>query len=147
MDLYIISAIFAAVIISAVIYWLVTRKKKPVTPRNVVVDPNEFYRRSGYYYPNPGASVIEANSGFSEGLIIGSAMSAQQPMEVIVEREVVVTESQPDPPAFEGFGGGDSAGGGATSDWSQPDMSSDSTCSSDSSDSGSSCDSGSSSDS
>lgn len=145
MDLYIISALFIAAAIVAVVYWLVTRKSK--TPASVIPMPvphsvPELRYTHANYYPygyNAGATIVESNSGFHEGLVFGSMQAASRPVVIREVDEVVVREEVPvyvpvsdDPPAFHGFSGGDSDGGGATSSWDAP-SSSDNSCSSDSS--------------
>lgn len=100
---------------------------------------------------NP-AAIVETNAGFSEGLIMGCALNAGQCEAQPTANDISIitgaadfelpyvsqSPDTPDPPVFTGFCGGDSAGGGATSDWSAPDTSpSDSGYDSSGSDSGS----------
>lgn len=65
--------------------------------------------RPSYMY-NSVSSAVETNAGFSEGLVIGSMLSASDPEPA----------SPVEIPTFSGFGGGDSDGGGATSSWDPP---------------------------
>lgn len=84
----------------------------------------------------PSVVIVDNSSSFDDGLIVGAMMADTSTYEP--PTPVMVSN-----PSFSGFDGGDSAGGGATSNWSGSDSSSCDTSSS--SDSSSSCDSGSSS--
>lgn len=153
MDLYIIGALWILAVLGALGYviWRHLRKSRktediasticfprPPGPSHHY-DPIRSRPSYAYAYMPPGAAMVETNSGFSEGLVIGSMMAAGEPAPVIVS-EPDTSQSSNDSASFSGFSGGDSGGGGASSSWDSG--SSDSSCSS--SDSGSSCDSGSS---
>lgn len=134
MDIEIVLAVGIVAIVAALLISLRRKRKADQTPHPAVLlarssgTTNHIPRPISY---NPGVTVVETNSGFEEGMIIGSMMGAGNYSgdEATVEMHPI-----PDPPQFSGFGGGDSAGGGATSDWSSPDTSS---CDTSSSDSGS----------
>lgn len=117
-------------VIVAIVIYFIRRPRSPPAP--VIVEPYS----GQYVYYNPGITVVEGNAGFDEGLVIGSALGGsmpyREPAAAIVNETVVINTIEPpteyvpavdDPPVFGGFGGGDSDGGGATSDWGAPDSS------------------------
>ncbi len=139
MDIEIVLEVTIAVVLVALFIYL-RRTRLKVMP----VSRGDYYAPPVLRVPSPrydpGVTIVETNSGFSEGLLVGSMMNAGR-NETIVSETVVVNEITSDPPAFSGFGGGDSAGGGASSDWCSSDSSGDSSsCVSGSYDSGSSSD-------
>jgi hypothetical protein len=127
------------IVISALVLWWVFRKPKPkrliAKPIVTFGQPYTSHQHpvSGYVYaPTTTVDVIQVDSGFTDGMVIGMAT------QVVSD---AATAQQCETPAFHSFGKGDSDGGGASSNWGAP--SSSDTCSSDSSsyDSGSNCDS------
>lgn len=133
--------ILGAIATTAVVFIWVYRRRRPVA---IEVVPQG---QVPYYYPyTPGIQIVETNSGFTEGLIIGSVMQAGAPQTIVNEtviNETVVNETvvEEAPAAFTAFSGGDPDGDGASGSWaddtpseSASDYSGDSSDSSDSSD-------------
>lgn len=130
--------ILGAIATTAVVFIWVYRRRRPVA---IEVVPQG---QVPYYYPyTPGIQIVETNSGFTEGLIIGSVMQAGAPQTIVNEtviNETVVNETvvEEAPAAFTAFSGGDTDGGGASGSWADDTPSeSASDYSGDSSDSGS----------
>jgi hypothetical protein len=118
-DIYLAILILAVAVIAAIIYAAVNRKRQqPNLNLRAVPPPRYAY--------NPGVTIVETNSGFSEGMLAGAMYAQQRP---VVEETVVVRDDQSqyqamqDPSTatpFAGFSGGDSDGGGVTSSLDAP---------------------------
>lgn len=110
--------ILGAIATTAVIFVWVYRRRKPVA---MEVVPQGV----PYYYPyTPGIQVVETNSGFTEGLVIGSMMQAGETHTHTIVNETVINETvvnetvvEEAPAAFTAFSGGDTDGGGASGSW------------------------------
>lgn len=114
--------ILGAIATTAVVFIWVYRRRRPVA---IEVVPQG---QVPYYYPyTPGIQIVETNSGFTEGLIIGSMMQAGAPQTIVNEtvinetviNETVVNETvvEEAPAAFTAFSGGDPDGDGASGSW------------------------------
>jgi hypothetical protein len=132
MDIAIVLLLGVCAIIIAIILiereskrWSALRGAGSLNPHKFVPEPTRIVVGPAMTGYNPGIGIVENNSGFSEGLLIGSMLSTQKS---VVETVVIEEEAQgPPDPQFSGFQGGDSDGGGASSDWdSQGDTSTDS---------------------
>ena len=120
------------------ILFFALRKKRKVLAKAAHFPYSDQYIRQSSPLYSPGA-IVETNAGFSEGLLMSCAMNAGQCEAQPAANDIAVIDAATsfelpyvaqsltgahDPPAFTGFGGGDSAGGGATVDWGAPDTSS-----------------------
>lgn len=116
----IITVIIIALIVGVIVIAIAGRKRRKEASLHINVpapSPTLHFQAEHYRskYPidyNPGVTIVETNSGFSEGLIMGSMMAEREPEVIVVETPVYS-----DAPSFSGFGGGDSDGGGASSNW------------------------------
>jgi hypothetical protein len=123
-----------------VIWWLFREPKKPVYVH--VMEDRNYYGSTDFpperpirirerpVYYNPGVTMIETESGFVDGMVVGEIM-AQRPAPIVEETGATST--------FAGFSGGDSGGGGATSDYSAQDTPASDSCSVDASSSDGGC--------
>lgn len=130
LDIYIWLSILVAAVLGEVIYAIANRKRQR---------PNlSLHVAPTRYQYNPGVTIVETNSGFSEGMVAGAMYAQQRPVvDETTPPQYQAVQGDPSAAApFAGFSGGDSDGGGATSDWSSSSDSSSCDTSSSSCDSG-----------